>query len=32
MRYLRDRNPDGAKAAMYLHMINTMHEFGIEVD
>ena len=32
MRYLRDRNPDGAKAAMYLHMINTMHEFAIEVD
>ena len=32
MRYLRDRNPEGAKAAMYLHMINTMHEFAIEVD
>jgi DNA-binding FadR family transcriptional regulator len=32
MRYLRDRNPEGAKAAMYLHMINTMHQFAIEVD
>ena len=32
MRYLKARNPDGAKAAMYLHMINTMHEFAIEVD
>jgi len=32
MRYLKSRNPEGAKAAMYLHMINTMHEFAIEVD
>ena len=32
MRYLKARNPEGAKAAMYLHMINTMHEFSIEVD
>ena len=32
MRYLKARNPEGAKAAMYLHMINTMHEFAIEVD
>ena len=32
MDYLRDRNPEGAKTAMYLHIINTMHEFGIEVD
>ena len=32
MRYLKERSPEGAKAAMYLHMINTMHEFAIEVD
>jgi len=32
MRYIKARNPEGAKAAMYLHMINTMHEFAIEVD
>ena len=32
MQYLRDRNPQGAKAAMHLHMINTMRIFSIEID
>ena len=32
MRYLKARNAEGAKTAMYLHMINTMHDFAIEVD
>jgi len=32
MQYLKDRNPEGAKAAMYLHIINTMREFSIELD
>ena len=32
MQYLRDRNPEGAKTAMYLHIINTMREFNIPLD
>ena len=32
MQYLRDRNPQGAKAAMHLHMMNTMRIFSIEID
>ena len=32
MQYLKDRNPEGAKTAMYLHIINTMREFHIELD
>jgi DNA-binding FadR family transcriptional regulator len=32
MEYLRDRNPEGAKAAMYLHIINTMRAFNIPLD
>jgi DNA-binding GntR family transcriptional regulator len=32
MQYLRERNAEGAKAAMYLHIINTMREFSIELD
>ena len=32
MDYLRKRKAEAAKAAMYLHMINTMHAFSIEVD
>ena len=32
MQYLRDRNPEGAKTAMYLHIINTMRAFSIDVD
>ena len=32
MQYLKDRNPEGAKAAMYLHIINTMREFNITLD
>ena len=32
MEYLRDRNPVGAKAAMHLHMLNTMRDFSIEID
>ena len=32
MGYLRQRKAEAAKAAMYLHMINTMHAFSIEVD
>ena len=32
MRYLKIRDANGAKTAMYLHMINTMHDFAIEVD
>lgn len=32
MEYLRDRNPEGAKAAMYLHIINTMRAFHIPLD
>ena len=29
MDYLRDRNPEGAKTDMYLHIINTMRAFQI---
>ena len=32
MQYLRDRNPEGAKTAMQLHIINTMRAFSIELD
>ena len=32
MDYLRDRNPEGAKTAMYLHIINTMRAFRIPLD
>lgn len=32
MDYLRERRAEAAKAAMYLHIINTMHAFSIEVD
>ena len=32
MQYLKDRNPEGAKTAMYLHIINTMRAFSIPLD
>lgn len=32
MRYLKARDPEGAKAAMTLHMINTVHGLGIVMD
>ena len=32
MQYLQDRNPQGAKAAMHLHIMNTMRIFSIEID
>ena len=32
MSYLKERNAAGARAAMHLHIINTMHEFNIEID
>lgn len=32
IQYLRDRNPEGAKVAMYLHIINTMRAFQIPLD
>lgn len=32
MDYLRLRNPVGARAAMHLHMLNTMRDFNIEID
>ena len=32
MEYLKDRNPEGAKTAMQLHIINTMRAFHIELD
>ena len=32
MQYLRERYPEGARAAMHLHMINTMRAFNIDVD
>ena len=32
MDYLRDRNPEGAKTAMQLHIINTMRAFHIPLD
>lgn len=31
-QYLKDRNPEGAKAAMQLHIINTMRAFRIPLD
>ena len=31
-QYLKDRNPEGAKAAMQLHIINTMRAFNIPLD
>ena len=32
MQYLRDRNPEVARTAMYLHIINTMRAFHIPLD
>ena len=32
MQYLRERNAEGAKAAMHLHIINTLRTFNIELD
>ena len=32
MQFLKERNPEGAKTAMYLHILNTMRAFSIEVD
>ena len=32
MQYIRERNPVSARAAMHLHMINTMRAFSIDVD
>ena len=32
MNYLRERFPEGARAAMHLHIINTMRAFSIDVD
>ncbi len=32
MQYLKERFAEGAKAAMHLHIINTMRAFSIEVD
>ena len=32
MEYLEDRNSIGARAAMHLHMLNTMRDFQIEID
>ncbi len=32
MQYLLERNPEGAKTAMQLHIINTMRAFRIELD
>lgn len=32
MDYLRLRNPIGARAAMHLHILNTMRDFEIEID
>ena len=32
VQYLRDRNPEGAKTAMQLHIINTMRAFHIPLD
>ena len=32
MEYIGERNPVGAKAAMHLHMLNTMRDFQIEID
>ena len=30
--YLQARNAEGAKIAMHLHILNTMREFGVEMD
>ena len=32
MQYIRERNPEAAKTASYLHIINTMHAFSIPLD
>ena len=32
MEYLRERNPEGAKTVMYLHVINTMRPFHFPLD
>ena len=32
MMYLKERNAIGAKTAMYLHMLNTMDKFHIDID
>ncbi len=32
MKYLKERNAAGARAAMHLHIMNTMHEFHIDID
>ena len=32
MQYIRERNREGAKTAMYLHIINTMRAFSIPLD
>ena len=32
MNYLKERFAEGARAAMHLHIINTMRAFSIEVD
>lgn len=32
MKYLQARNPEGAKTAMRLHIMNTIRGFGIEMD
>ena len=32
VQYLKDRNPEGAKTAMQLHIINTMRAFHIPLD
>lgn len=32
VQYLNDHNPEGAKTAMYLHIINTMRAFHIRLD
>lgn len=32
VQYIKDHNPEGAKAAMYMHIINTMHAFQIKLD
>lgn len=32
MQYLKDRNPAGARAAMHLHILNTMRAFHIAID
>lgn len=32
MKYLKERNAEGARVAMHLHMINTMWGFGVPMD